>query len=302
MTAKRTIIGMVLIAVLVLQIGCTAQENPQDLEGTEDTGKTVMEEFSQLIDNGAELSAVIDFIDGNIDQVSAGNASLMLDQLEKAQKENQPLLDAKFYSDESIQVKLMELYGPQLGFELADAEQVEHEEVRALLLETRDTGYKVETAEGMFFPIIDYQFYQQYSSYVTADMQEYMEIMATESASVPAKDAALVIGWDEVLARALRQEKFIRLYPDSIKIEQVKELYAKYVSFTLFGLNNTPLFSYDSNTMVDEAQTAYLKAAGSNEDGGYIQLVREYLQVLEENNYRLTEAVDQYRKNAYESI
>ena len=32
--------------------------------------------------------------------------------------------------------------------------------LQELLLETNLTGYKVETAEGMFFPVIDYEFYK----------------------------------------------------------------------------------------------------------------------------------------------
>jgi len=73
--------------------------------------------------------------------------------------------------------------------------------------------------------------------------------MAEESNNPPAKDAALVVGWDEVLKRALNQEKFIKRYEDSAKVGKVKELYRKYLTFTLFGLNNTPLFEYNSKVM-----------------------------------------------------
>src|SRR5690554_6132018 len=82
------------------------------------------------------------------------------------------------------------------------------QELKELLIETRNSGYKVETAEGMFFPIIDYQFYKQFTSYLSNDMENYIKIMSVESKEVPAKDAALVIGWDEILNRALSQEEF----------------------------------------------------------------------------------------------
>jgi len=48
---------------------------------------------------------------------------------------------------------------------------------------------------------------KKYSEYVTEDVKEYINIMAEESNNPPAKDAALVVGWDEVLKRALNQEK-----------------------------------------------------------------------------------------------
>jgi len=53
----------------------------------------------------------------------------------------------------------------------------------------------------MFFPVIDYEVYKKYSEYVTEDVKEYINIMAEESNNPPAKDAALVVGWDEVLKR-----------------------------------------------------------------------------------------------------
>src|SRR5690554_8048168 len=43
------------------------------------------------------------------------------------------------------------------------------------------------------------------------------------------------------------------------KIVDMKDLYQKYLNFIFFGLNNTPLFSYDSNMMVTEARNTYLE-------------------------------------------
>ncbi|TEB15874.1 hypothetical protein Psfp_01817 [Pelotomaculum sp. FP] len=108
------------------------------------------------------------------------------------------------------------------------------------------------------FPIIDYSFYKKFSAFVTPDLKDYIDIMAEESDQVPAKDAALVIGWDEVLRRALNQEEFINAYKDSMKVDEVRELYKKYLTFTLYGLNNTPLFSYESVLIVLIAVFGYL--------------------------------------------
>jgi len=71
--------------------------------------------------------------------------------------------------------------------------EIEDEKVRELLSKTKNSGYRVETAEGMFFPVIDYEVYKKYSEYVTEDVKEYINIMAEESNNPPAKDAALVV-------------------------------------------------------------------------------------------------------------
>jgi len=126
--------------------------------------------------------------------------------------------------------------------------------------------------------------------------------MAIESTNVPAKDGALVIGWDDVLDRALNQERFINQYPDSVKINEVKQLYKKYVGFSLFGLNNTPLFSYDSKTMENDAKSIYMEAIVRNNNSKIMEILQEFLNIIEQDNYRLTDESETYRENVLESI
>lgn len=304
MVRKRMLVGLMLVAALALQIGCTAQvqdDGQQEQQGVqEDEQQDIMDEFNGLIDSDASLAEVIEFTDENIHQLSQENASAVVDELENLQKENLPELDEKFYSDQEVQNEIREIYEP--GFDVNIADQLDDGKLKSLLTEARDTGYKVETAEGTYFLIMDYSFYKKYSEYVTEDLRDYIEIMAIESSKVPAKDAGLVIGWDEIVERAMLQDKFLRDYSDSIKKDEVKELYKKYVTFTLLGLNNTPLFKYDTKTMNEEAKAAYMQAAESDESGGYIQLLKEYLKVLEQNDYKLTDQVDEYRKGILENI
>lgn len=154
----------------------------------------------------------------------------MINEFEMIQKKNLSRIEEKFY-DSEIQNKIYEMYEPEFDLNKINdrntINMINDQELRELLLEIRSSGYKVETAEGMFFPIINYEYYQRYSFYVSSDMKEYIEIMTAESNKVPAKDAALVITWDEVLKRALSQEKFIIQYPESLKINDVKDLYIK---------------------------------------------------------------------------
>ncbi|HHV98966.1 MAG TPA: hypothetical protein GXX36_05835 [Clostridiaceae bacterium] len=260
----------------------------------------VMEDFQALLANNASLPELIRFIDNNISAVSKENATLMVDKLEEMQKKFLPGMDKKFYKDEDLQGKMSEAF--MEDFDISKIYDVEDTELKQLLSETKDSGYKVETAEGMFFPVIDYEFYKKYSSYVTPDMKEYIDIMAVESNNVPAKDAALVIGWNEVLKRAINQEKLISKYSDSIKIADVKELYKKYVIFTLFGLNNTPLFSYETKVIDPKAKEAYLSILESGEESGYIKIISDFVDLLEKNDYKLTDEVSKFRDGIIENM
>ncbi|KJS13570.1 MAG: hypothetical protein JL56_07935 [Desulfotomaculum sp. BICA1-6] len=147
----------------------------------------------------------------------------------------------------------------------------------------------------MYFPVIDYEFYKNFSAHVTNDMQDYIDIMAEESNEVPAKDAALVISWDEIVNRALNQEDFIETHSDSIKIDEIKQLHQKYVTFTLYGANNTPLFSYDAKTIDPEAKDAYLSAVANGGNSEFIKTLEGFLDVVKNNDDKLTNQVEQYR-------
>lgn len=260
----------------------------------------IMESFQALIENSNALPELIRFIDSNISAVSKENATLMIDKLEEMHNKFLPQMDEKFYKDGDLQVKMSEAF--MSGFDISKIYEVEDAELKELLSEVRDSGYKVETAEGMFFPVIDYEFYKKYSSYVTPDMKEYIDIMAVESNNTPAKNAALVIDWNEVSKRAVNQEKFISKYGDSIKIDDVKWLYKRYVTFTLFGLNNTPLFSYETKVIDQGAKEAYMSILESGEESGYIKIISDFMELLKENAYKLTDEVNKYREVIIENM
>jgi len=320
--AKNTFIKRLLpiVSTAVLIVGMTAgckldtkkanadnsnKQTESDTAGKQkdnqkDNQKEIMEQFQELLEN-ASLIEIARFLDGNVSQVSSDNAVKMVDEFEKRQKEFLPELDRKFVENEDIQRKMAEVF--LQGFDISKIDSIEDEKVQELLKETKESGYKVETAEGMFFPVINYEVYKKYSDYVTDDLREYIDIMAVESNNTPAKDAALVISWEEMLSRALKQEKFIAGYPDSIRIDDVKGLYKKYLTYTLFGLNNTPLFSYDSNTMNSEAKKAYLDVLASNsKDSGYLKILSGFMSLLEENGYKLTGEVEEYWDEVMEKL
>jgi len=254
----------------------------------------IMEDFNALLGSNPKITELAEFMDANISKVSKENASRMVCALEEAQNKYLTELDGKFSLNESVQRELNKVYKP--GFDINNVDGIQDKDLKELLAETRDSGFKVETAEGMYFPVINYEFHKRYVSYVTQDIKDYIDIMAVESGKAPAKDASLGIGGDEIIERAVSQEKFLKEHPGSARAEEVKKLYDKYVAFSLFGLNNTPLFSYETKAMDPEAITAYLNAVKSSEDSEYIKLLRIYMEVLAKNNYKLTDEVEKYRK------
>ena len=305
--AVSVILSAVILAGAGSLSGCSAFIN--DNAGSEADGGNlpieeenkqdkIMAEFAALVKTDPKPDAIIEYMDKNIEDMSRDNASIMLEELEKAQKNRLPAMEERYDNGGPLQNSLMDIF--KTDFDIDRIYDIEDSELKSLLTETRNMGYKIETAEGMFFPIIDYRYVKKFSQYAAEDMKDYIDIMAAESDKVPAKDAALVIGWDEIIGRALAQEDFIKKHGNSPKAESIKELQKKYITFMLFGLNNTPLFSYDTKTMDPKAKETYIKAVKDNDGSRLMQLLGKYMEVLEKSNYKLSDEVDKFRKSAIE--
>lgn len=261
--------------------------------------------FKALIENRAKLSEIIDFIDSNIKFLSKENASIIINEFEILQKLNYSNLEKKFY-ERQIQDEISSIYMQKFDLNMINNKDeiynIKDRELRELLLETIDNGYKVETAEGMYYPIINYEFYNKYTPYLTPDFKEYIKLMAVESSNPPAKDGALVIDWEEILNRALAQENFLVKFPEAMKVVEVKDLFEKYLNFTFYGLNNTPLFSYDTEEIADEVKDIYLEIIRNNPDSNLVEALGRYMNILKENNYILTDVVNNYRKDILDNM
>lgn len=158
---------------------------------------------------------LIRYMDKNITAVSKQNAATLLMGLERIQKVNLPKWQKKF-ENEALQEEMAKVYRNN-GWTLADLSGIQDSDLKSIVLEAIGNGYKVETAEGFFFPVIDYAFCKKYRAALPPDMVAYIEIMAVESDKTPVKDAGLMIGWEEILKRALSQEKFHKEYRSSAR-------------------------------------------------------------------------------------
>ncbi len=291
----KKILLVLFVSLFVVTVGCTQNEQNSTEYNTE-----VIKEFRTLVQGDAGLEELADYISDNVQEVSKQDATEMVLEFEVKQRKELPEYEDMFVSD-AVQRKLSEEYLAAGDLNIDEANLTDPQ-VKELLIKTKNSGFKVETAEGMFFPIIDYGFYNKYSTYVNEDIKDYIEIMSIESDKVPAKDAALVVGWDELVERALRQEKFVSHHKDSVKVQEVKQLYKKYFTFIFYGLNNTPLFSYHSNAMDPTAKEAYTSVLNKSNNSPLLSSLEEYMQILKDKNYVLSNEAEVFRDNAVQNL
>lgn len=307
---KTILILLLVTQFAVLSTGCSKSvPNPSGAVTpsqispivSEEQQKQIMNDYQQLIDKpSVQPSEIRSFIDKNIAQVSSQNAVTMVDAFEQVQRKYLSKLEGEFFDDHKVQEQLQKSFAP--GSDLTDFTGVKDQAVKTLLQRIKENGYKMETAEGMYYPVIDYSIYQKYDSMLPGDIAAYHNLMTAESNKAAAKDAALVIGWNEVIQRALTQEKFLSQYGNSAKAAEIKELYKRYVVYTFYGANNTPLFDYETKTMNKEAKNAYEQAVGLDANSKLLTQLKSYLTILANNHDKLTDEVNQFRKAAADHL
>lgn len=249
--------------------------------------------------NPAEILA---YIKDNGSKLSTEQAVNLVLKLEQLQMERLPEMTDRYFEEDQSDLLTDKVYNFDTGKIQMDS--VKNEGLRNVLEEAQSNGYKTETAEASFFPVIDYSIYTKFSVILPEDLSDYFSLMAVESGKKPASDGGLVIGWDEVFSRAIAQEQFILKYGKSQKLNEAKELYGKYVNFIFDGsmLPNTPHFTYNTKVLNPRLKESLLKAAEGGGDSPLEKAISDYLDVLKKNNFKLTAEVKQFRDNAVATL
>lgn len=265
------------------------------VEESQTSKVNIMEEYNKLItDDNVSLKEIAAFMNKNIKNATEEEVSSMILGLEELHLNKRETEEEKYTSEElqkGFQALAVE------GIDFSQTDTIKDESIKNLVAQSIENGYKIETAEGYYFPIIDYNFYKQFSSYATPEVKDYIDIMTVESDNVFAKDAALVISWDEVVNRTLAMEKFLINYSDSKKGEYIKSLFDNYLFITMHGLNNTPLFDYELKQMDEKAKIAFTTALTQTTDSEYIKKLDDFMKLAEKSDYKLSAEIESYRKD-----
>ncbi|MFD2611443.1 hypothetical protein [Paenibacillus gansuensis] len=263
--------------------------------GSSTASNQVYNQFESLLKKGRQVEA-IKYLNANIAKVSRQQATLMVLHLEnELVKVHSGAINV--LSDPKWQAEIDSVYKPGDTF-MSVLYKVKDWNLRSALKNLSEMNYRLETSEGLYYPVIRYAAFQKYGKYVAADIKAYIDIMTVETEKAAAKDGAIAIGYQELANRALAQERFIASYPGSNRASQVKSLFKNYKAMTFYGLNNTPLFHYDTKKMQPNAIKGYelILQANKGKTSGYLKLLQQFMEVAKDNGYKLTPEVDKFRK------
>ncbi|GAB6274538.1 MAG: hypothetical protein STSR0004_14010 [Peptococcaceae bacterium] len=301
MVKIRTIKHITLVLLVLLTFcffGCADKTN-QDIS----KDSQVLTSYEKLLQAANEKDILV-FIDQNISRVSRETADKLVNGYENLQKNALDDLNKQFSEGKEEKWTIIIPQGLQkefgYSFTMEKIDSIKDKQLRETLQRVRDTGYLVRTDEGMYFPVINYDFYTQYSRYLTGQMKDYYLIMAHESKTRALVDGALLIKPDDILKRIEKQEIYIKNYPGSSKLGDIKDLYINYVRFYLFGIDNTPAFSYNSKALTDNFKQIYQNFQLTSTILG--KEIAPYFETLKNEGYMLTNKVATERNKVLEKI
>lgn len=303
--SKKSAIAAILALILSIQTGVIVSAAPASQAGSNAVsskaaafGNAVYNKANKLLKE-SDVAYAKSYITKHIRSVTAYQATMLVLKLENAMNDALPAKTDKVY-EIGIQDKLMNLYkfGEPINTTI---NKTKDETLRKVLINLRDSGYRLYTTEGVIFPIIDYTTLKPYKPYINKDIQAYIDIMVVESEKPAVSDAALVIPWSEVIDRGLTQEAFISAYPKSNRTADVK-LKLRFTELSLYyGYNNTPLFKYEDNLLDPEVRQAFDKALKDSDavsKSALLKKLKSWSDVLESNKDKLNQEVERYRAKA----
>ncbi|MCW3795065.1 hypothetical protein OM416_26035 [Paenibacillus sp. LS1] len=281
-------------AVAPLSGVAAAASSSTDTKVTTASSTTIYKTFQSMLYKKNGLPAADAYLESHINQVTTHHATLMVLQLENARNKALTAMTDRLLVP-NVQDKMIKAYKWNDSFTKL-MERTHDSDLRALLKEARDSGYRLVMLEGSLYPIMNYMAFQKYISYVKPDIKQYINIMAVETSNLAADDGALVIGYQEILNRALNQERFLNEYPKSNRVKQVNNLMNNYTLYTFYGLNNTPLFDYETNKMTANAQKGYkaVLQRNSSEDSAFLTKLEKFMDIVTEAKFEKTTAVEKW--------
>jgi hypothetical protein len=256
-----------------------APTEPATATPSEDPGETILKQFQNLALASLPADQLYDSFKQMVGEVQPAQSDEIIRALEAYYKKNLPVLEKK-YEDDKVQQELAALQWPIAEEQIA---AIKNDSTRMMVQQTLDGGYKLETAEGFIFPIVDYGKLLSYGDKATTAMKTYLDLMATESDAATASDGGLVISWDELSTRTLAAESYVVTFPDSLERNKAEDRFINYLTMFLIGLDNTPIFDYHTFLLLPDVKSQYEQMVTSHAGTVTGQLTKQLLGIVSDS-------------------
>jgi hypothetical protein len=289
-TAVKKILFGALIVVLLIFGGCAKADKTNDTGRVNPSQEELMNQYQVLINENKPAGELAGFIEANKTYLSQENFDkTIVNLIEVLQKQ------LKDYEDKIFSQEINIIVNNYKYEDLIQLQNIKEDNIKNLLQDAFSNGYKLSVSEGMYYFEIDYdKILKDFGGYTSTETAGYLEIMSDEYNKHFAEDAALVISLDELANRIVKTEKYIDSYPDFVLIQQVKQLHNYYLKAYLLGLNNTPLFDYQTEKTKESFLKSYENTIANQKGTKLAAILEEYQTLLERSDYTRSEEIMNY--------
>lgn len=249
--------------------------------------------FNETIEKGTPSDAKI-FLDQYMSTASQLDADIMLTMYVDHQREYLESYSELIF-DWSYQTALLDAYDKSYNLDKLSSNY--SKEVIAFLTDVKRDGFLLNYHEGIVTLYPDYNLLKNYEQYVSESIGDYIEILSRESSEILSADGGLTISWAELSFRALSAERYLVKHSDSIRYDEIFDLYKWYLNTLLTGLPDTPIYYRNSNLIRNDVLQNYNKTIIHNTDTMTSSILKEYLDIIRSKNNKVDgEALDYVRE------
>lgn len=276
----------------------TAETTVQEIATTSteaDKSQEIESKFNSLEKSTDNIKEIFNFIGDNIKDANPELASEMVYTVMKLCEEYKFDFTDKF-SDSEVQSTINDMLPSLEQIDLNMLIKTDNQKVKDITQEAIDKKYKLIAIEGFIMPLVDYRAYDIYRSHLTQEMNDYIDIKLDESERPSVMDAGIVIPIDDFIQRILKSMNYVTNYPDSPRVDEVKQFNTGRVIVYLSGIDNNPVFDSNKKILSDRLSEFKnnLTKYGDTEFG---KILGAYLELLAQENYTRTQKVDDFLSN-----
>lgn len=277
----------IMIALVMIFSGCGAENKAA--ESSKD--KEVLAQLNVMKEQKNKPKEMFDYLNQNIKELPKPAATEALGVLLNTMEEYETIYNDQIF--EGSNPDLMIQYF-QSGFDYSKIEYIKEQALKDLLLDITLGGYKIVDVEGSFAVMMDYDSLKTFNEYVEDEIKTYIEIMALRYSDPVAIDASLQIEAGELEARILQMENYILTYTNEQRKEIMLSMYEGHIMVYMGGIDNSPIFDYETGAMNVEMFKTFETAAAKNKDTVFSKTLSKYVQLLKEESYTNTEKVQDF--------
>lgn len=256
--------------------------------------KEIYENIKELIDN--DLLEAINMLKENKDKLSfVDNTELLKMYIDKLKEQvfdrgvEVENLFIKYQKGNNFDY-LFNKYSLSLE-RLNDLEYLKRERILQSEFELKDhiinnlsLGYKLDSSEGIYYYIIDYQYFiDTFEKNISKEYKDYLAIKAMNTNEPYLRDGSLVISNEKLAERIIKTENYKIVYPYSEFFDEVSEIYNFYILTFLYGDSHTPNFDYESNKMYDDTMVFLQDTINKYPDSYFSDIIKDFITDLNAN-------------------